>query len=151
MEENIIENNILEKNIINGKHIDTRELARMSPLSLAYLGDAIYESYIREYLIKNSIFLKINDLHRSAIKYVSASSQSKAIKGIEPILTEEEENIFKRGRNHKKNTGSKNASIIDYRHSTGFEALIGYLYLKEDINRLEYIIKKSIDVIENNK
>ena len=72
------------------KIIKESELARISPLTLAYLGDTVYESYIREYLIKRNIFLKINDLHKSAIKYVSAHAQSKAIKGLEDILTEEE-------------------------------------------------------------
>lgn len=125
------------------------ELARISPLTLAYLGDTVYESYIREYLIRKNIYLKINDLHKSAIKYVSAHAQSKAIKGLEDILTEEESNIFKRGRNHKKNTAAKNASIIDYRHATGFEAVIGYIYLKGDIKRLDQLVEMSIDIIEN--
>ena|SRR3712207_6547887 len=124
------------------------ELARISPLTLAYLGDTVYESYIREYLIKKNIFLKINDLHKLAIRYVSANAQSKIIKGLEGILTEEETNVFKRGRNHKKNTAAKNASIIDYRHATGFEAVIGYVYLKGDIARLDYLVKESIDIIE---
>lgn len=131
------------------KIIKESELARISPLTLAYLGDTVYESYIREYLIKRNIFLKINDLHKSAIKYVSAHAQSKAIKGLEDILTEEETTIFKRGRNHKKNTAAKNASVIDYRHATGFEAVIGYVYLKGDIDRLDYLVEESIDIIEN--
>ncbi|PSJ31097.1 Mini-ribonuclease 3 [Peptostreptococcus russellii] len=139
----------MEENIIKYKEISKEELARISPLTLAYLGDTVYESYIREYLIRKNIFLKINDLHKLAIKYVNASAQSKAIKGIEGILTQEEENVFKRGRNHKKNTSAKNASVVDYRHSTGFEAVIGYLYLDGDDERLEYIIEESIDVIEN--
>lgn len=129
--------------------MDRGELLRISPLTLAYLGDTVYESYIREYLLRKNIFLKINDLHKQAIRYVNAHSQSKAIKGLESELYEDELNIFKRGRNHKKNTASKNASIIDYRHSTGFEAVIGYLYLSGNIDRLNYIIKRSIEIIEN--
>lgn len=138
----------MEENVMDNK-ISEEELIRLSPLTLAYLGDTVYESYIREYIIKGNIFMKINDLHKKAIKYVSASAQSKAIKGIESFLTEEERTIFKRGRNHKKSTGAKNASIIEYRHSTGFEALIGYLYLKGNINRLEEIVQKSIKIIED--
>jgi|SRR3712207_3942429 len=125
------------------------ELARISPLTLAYLGDTVYESYIREHLIKKNIFLKINDLHKLAIKYVSASAQSRIVKGLEEIFTEEEVNVFKRGRNHKKSTAAKNASIIDYRYATGFEAVIGYVYLNGDIARLDYLVEKSIDIIEN--
>lgn len=140
----------MEENVMNNK-ISEEELVRISPLTLAYLGDTVYESYIREYLIKKNVFMKINDLHKKAIKYVSASAQSKAIKEIEPFLTEEERTVFKRGRNHKKNTGAKNASVTEYRHSTGFEALIGYLYLKSNINRLEEIVRKSIKIIEDDR
>lgn len=136
----------MEENVI--KNISEGELMRISPLTLAYLGDTVYESFIREYLIKKCVFMKINDLHKNAIKYVSAHAQSKAIKGIEHILTEEELNVFKRGRNHKKNTGAKNASIVDYRHATGFEALMGYVYLKGDISRLNYLVEESIKIIE---
>ena len=135
------------------KKMSKGELNRISPLTLAYLGDTVYESYIREYIIKKNIFTKINELHKEAIKYVNAHSQSKAIKGLEKELTEEEMSVFKRGRNHKKNTAAKNAKIVDYRHSTGFEAVIGYIYLSGNIDRLEYIISKSIEIIEdkNNK
>ncbi len=139
----------MEENIIKYSNITREELERISPLTLAYLGDTVYESFIREYLIRKCIFLKINDLHKKAIKYVNAKAQSKAIKGLEEILSQEEERVFKRGRNHKKNTSAKNASIIDYRHATGFEALIGYLYLKNDTERLEYIVEKSIEIIES--
>ncbi len=139
----------MEENIIKYANITRSELERISPLTLAYLGDTVYESFIREYLIRKNIFLKINDLHKQAIKYVNAKAQSKAIKSLEEILTEEEMRVFKRGRNHKKNTSAKNASVIDYRHATGFEALIGFLYLKDEDERLEYIVKKSIEIIES--
>lgn len=133
---------------INNRKISKEELLRISPLTLAYLGDTVYESYIREYLIKKSLYTKINDLHKLAIKYVSAPSQSKAIKNIESFLEEDEISIYKRGRNHKKSSTAKNASVVDYRHATGFEALIGYLYLKGDIDRLNYIVEQSIKIIE---
>lgn len=144
-----MEETIIMEEYINKREISQEELLRISPLTLAYLGDTVYESFIREYIIKKSIYTKINELHKSAIMYVSASAQSKAIKAIEHILTDEEMTIFKRGRNHKKNTGAKNASVIDYRHATGFESLIGYLYLKGDSKRLEYIVLKSIQSIED--
>lgn len=139
----------MEENSIKYISISEGELERISPLTLAYLGDTVYESYIREYIIRKNIFLKINDLHKQAINYVSATAQSKVINHIKDRLDEKELSVYKRGRNHKKTTASKNANIVDYRHSTGFEALIGYIYLKNDIKRLEYIIKTAIDVIEN--
>lgn len=139
----------MEKDVDKKEVLSHRDVERISPLSLAYLGDTVYESYIREYLIKRNMFLKINSLHKEAIKYVSATAQSKAIKAIESELTEEELSVFKRGRNHKKNTSAKNASPIEYKHSTGFEAVMGYLYLLGDIDRLDYLVEKCIEVIES--
>ena len=129
--------------------MDKSELITISPLVLAYLGDTVYESYIREYLIKKNINKKVNDLHKSAIKYVNAKAQATVIHAIEDELTEDEERIYKRGRNQKSHTSPKNADIIDYKHATGFEALIGYLHLNNEIDRLNYIISKGIDIIEN--
>ena len=129
--------------------MDRSELLTISPLVLAYLGDTVYESYVREYLIKKNINKKVNDLHKSAIKYVSAKAQATVIHAIEDELTEDEERIYKRGRNQKSHTSPKNADIIDYKHATGFEALIGYLHLNNESDRLNYIISKGIDIIEN--
>ena len=129
--------------------MDRSELITISPLVLAYLGDTVYESYVREYLIKKNINKKVNDLHKSAIKYVNAKAQATIIHAIEDELTEDEERIYKRGRNQKSHTSPKNADIIDYKHATGFEALIGYLHLNNETDRLNYIISKGIDIIEN--
>ena len=129
--------------------MDRSELLTISPLVLAYLGDTVYESYVREYLIKKNINKKVNDLHKSAIKYVNAKAQATVIHAIEDELTEEEERIYKRARNQKSHTSPKNADIIDYKHATGFEALIGYLHLNNESDRLNYIISKGIDIIEN--
>ncbi|MDU2197119.1 MAG: Mini-ribonuclease 3 [Peptostreptococcaceae bacterium] len=129
--------------------MDRSELLTISPLVLAYLGDTVYESYVREYLIKKNINKKVNDLHKSAIKYVNAKAQATVIHAIEDELTEDEERIYKRGRNQKSHTSPKNADIIDYKHATGFEALIGYLHLNNESDRLNYIISKGIDIIEN--
>ena len=129
--------------------MDRSELLTISPLVLAYLGDTVYESYVREYLIKKNINKKVNDLHKSAIKYVNAKAQATVIHAIEDELTEDEERIYKRGRNQKSHTSPKNADIIDYKHATGFEALIGYLHLNTESDRLNYIISKGIDIIEN--
>ena len=128
--------------------MEKSELITMSPLVLAYLGDTVYESYIREYLIKKNCNNKVNTLHKQAIKYVNANAQSKVIHTIENDLTEEEMRIFKRGRNQKSNTAPKNMDLVDYKHATGFEALIGYLYLDKQIDRLEEIVRRGIAIIE---
>lgn len=128
--------------------MEKTELVTMSPLVLAYLGDTVYETYIREHLIRQNTQRKVNDLHKLAIKYVKAKAQANIIHEIEAELTEEESKIYKRGRNQKSNTSPKNADIIDYKHATGFEALVGYLYLNNEIERLQYIINKGIKIIE---
>ena len=128
--------------------MEKTELVTMSPLVLAYLGDTVYETYIREYLIRQNTQRKVNDLHKLAIKYVKAKAQATIIHEIEIELTEEESKIYTRGRNQKSNTSPKNADIIDYKHATGFEALVGYLYLNNEIERLQYIINKGIKIIE---
>ena len=128
--------------------MDKIKLITMSPLVLAYLGDTVYESYIREHLIRQNINRKVNNLHKLAIQYSKAKAQATIIHELEDELTEEEMKIFKRGRNQKSHTAPKNADIIDYKYATGFGALIGYLYLSEDKERLEYIVKKGIEIIE---
>ena len=128
--------------------MDKIKLITMSPLVLAYLGDTVYESYIREHLIRQNINRKVPHLHKLAIQYSKAKAQATIIHELEDELTEEEMKIFKRGRNQKSHTAPKNADIIDYKYATGFEALIGYLYLSEDKERLEYIVKKGIEIIE---
>ncbi len=108
-------------------------------LVLAYLGDAIYEVYIRKYLIEKNI-VKVDNLQKEAIKYVSAKAQAKIINNLieQNILNEEELEIFYRARNHKGTRHPKNTDIVTYKHSTGFEAIIGYLYLenKERLNKI---------------
>ena len=128
----------MEESII----MNRTELITMSPLVL--------ESHIREYLITKNINKKVNDLHKSAVKYVNAKAQATIIHNIEDQLTEDELRIYKRGRNQKSHTSPKNADIIDYKHATGFEALIGYLYLDKNYERLEYIISEGIKIIEAN-
>ena len=128
--------------------MDKIKLITMSPLVLAYLGDTVYESYIREHIIRQNINRKVNNLHKLAIQYSKAKAQATIIHELEDELTEEEMKIFKRGRNQKSKKEKKNADIIDYKYATGFEALIGYLYLSEDKERLEYIVKKGIEIIE---
>lgn len=115
-------------------------------LVLAYLGDAVYEVYIRKYLIKKGI-CKVDKLSKEAIYYVSAKGEDRIIKDMikNNFLTEQELQIYKRGRNHKSHKSPKNTDIITYKSSTGFEAIIGYLYLnnKERLKEfINYIVKE---------
>ena len=111
-------------------------------ITLAYIGDAIYEVYIREKLINLGIY-KVDNLQKEAIKYVSAKGQALILNNLidNNILSQDELDIVRRGRNNKRNVHPKNTDIMTYKFSTGFEALIGYLYLKKDYERLEEIFK----------
>lgn len=111
----------------------------LSPLTLAFVGDAVYETYVRTKIAKD-VNMQVAKLHKIAIKYVSAVAQSKIVRAIEDNFTEEELSVYKRGRNAHSHTSAKNADIVDYRHATGFEALIGYLYLKKNSARLDEIL-----------
>lgn len=110
-------------------------------ITLAYLGDSIYEVYVREYLINKGI-AKVEDLQRESIKYVSAKSQSRILSYLmdNNLLTENELDIVKRGRNYKRSNHPKNTDIITYKMSSGFEAMIGYLYLSNNKDRLDEIM-----------
>ncbi|KXS43171.1 MAG: ribonuclease III family protein [Candidatus Frackibacter sp. T328-2] len=111
----------------------------LSPGIMAYIGDSIYEVFIRSYLIEKGI-RKNNELHKTAIKYVNAEAQASLLKEIKSSLTEEEEIIVRRGRNSSSGQVPKNTDVVDYRHSTAFEALIGYLYLEGEEERLQEIL-----------
>lgn len=110
-------------------------------ITLAYLGDAVYEVYVREYLIKNGI-AKVEELQKEAVKYVSAKSQYKILTYLvdNKLLTDTELDIVKRGRNYKRTSHPKNTDIITYKMSSGFEAMIGYLYLNNEKERLDSIM-----------
>lgn len=119
--------------------------------ALAYVGDAVYEQFVRKHVIKSGQTAP-NKLHRAAIKYVSAEGQAKIMKswlGTEHLLSEKEIEIYKRGRNNKANTKAKNASIGDYRQATGFEALIGWLSLTHQDERCTELMTLAINYIEN--
>ena len=111
-------------------------------ITLAYIGDAIYEVYIRKKLVELGI-IKVDELQKHTVKYVSAKGQKEILSKLidNNILTDEELNIVKIGRNNKRTNHPKNTDIITYKLSTGFEALIGYLYLNNNYNRLEEIFK----------
>ncbi|MBR3934579.1 MAG: Mini-ribonuclease 3 [Clostridia bacterium] len=121
---------------------------QVSPLSLAYIGDAVYEVYIRSYIMRSDN-MPVAKLHKAATRYVSARAQAQIVKSIMDDLTAEELSVYKRGRNAHSYTSAKNADIVDYRMATGLEALLGYLHIKKDTARLEEIITKCIDVINS--
>lgn len=114
-----------------------------SPLALAYIGDSIFDVYVRTMLLCKANY-NVNKLHNMAKSYVSATAQSQMYKKIENSLTEEEYAVLKRGRNAKSFTSAKNSSITEYRHATGLEALFGYLYLKGETERMTEIFKMCI-------
>ena len=125
-----------------------QDFTLLNGLALAYVGDAIYEIYIRDYLIRQG-YTKPNMLHRNATRYVSAKAQNHLMKELltADLLTEEETLIYKRGRNAKSHTSAKNADITTYRVSTGFEALFGFLHLTEQQGRVEELVAWCIETI----
>lgn len=127
-----------------------KPVEEINPLILAYLGDAVYEIFIRNHLVAKGLY-KPNELQKEAVHYVSASAQAKAYHAIETLLTESERDILRRGRNAKSGSVPKNAKVSDYRHSTGLEALIGYLYCLGDQKRLHQIMERIIERVEKEK
>lgn len=122
------------------------DIKTYSPLSLAYIGDAVYEIIIRTIIVTNGN-APVNKYHKQASALVKAEKQAEIIERLErdKILTDDELSIYKRGRNAKSFTTAKNASVIDYRKATGFEALIGYLYLVDNIKRIIELVKIGIE------
>ncbi|WP_022762602.1 MULTISPECIES: Mini-ribonuclease 3 [unclassified Butyrivibrio] len=120
---------------------------RYSPLALAFMGDSVYEIIIRSIVVQEAN-RPAGQLNKIKVKYVNAAAQAKIIEFLEPDLTEEELDAYKRGRNAKSYTSAKNQSVTDYRKATGLEALCGYLYLKGDLDRLIELLKKGIEVID---
>lgn len=117
------------------------EVELMSPLTWAYIGDAVYELYIRNKLI-NETNLKPHKLHIEAIRYVKAKSQAEKLSEIYESLTDEEKDIVRRGRNTQNHHLPKNSNVQEYMYATAFEALIGYLYLTKQHTRLKEILDK---------
>ncbi|NLJ95819.1 MAG: ribonuclease III [Clostridiales bacterium] len=115
------------------------DIKSYSGLTLAYIGDAIYELIIRTYIVEQGN-APVNKLHKKAVNLVKASAQAELYKNIKDMLTEEEMAIYKRGRNSKSYSSAKNVDIIEYRTATGVEALIGYLYLTGQIERMLELI-----------
>ena len=118
-----------------------------SPLALAYIGDCVYDLIIKNIMISKGN-KQVNKLHKDTSALVQASTQSLMMRTMQEHLTEEEHVIYKRGRNAKSVTPAKNQSITDYRRATGFEALLGYLYLKKEWKRMVDLVKIGLDSLE---
>ena len=160
MEESIVEESIRKEGIrkestkketgflqmISGAFPEKRQDIRTySALTLAYIGDVVYDLIIRTVVVGRGN-RPVNDLHRITVKYVSASAQAKMAQAIAQELTEEEKAVYRRGKNTKPHTTAKNASVADYMKATGFEAVLGYLYLTGDMERALYLVKKGIQL-----
>lgn len=117
-----------------------------SPAQLAYAGDAVYELLVRSYVLNNHD-ISLNKMHRLTVRFVKAEAQAYIVSKLTDELSEEEKKIVKRGRNAKVTSSPKNVDFMDYRYATGFEALFGYLYLNNNIDRLMYIFDKIIEII----
>lgn len=131
-------------------NIEKRDAKEFSPLVLAYIGDAVYELIIRSILVSGGN-RPVNKLNKDATSLVKAGAQAQIIKLINDELSEEEFTIFKRGRNSSPHTMAKNASMKDYKYATGFESLIGFLYLDNQFDRALELVKTGLDrFLENN-
>ena len=140
------------ENMINSYIKEQFEIADVdirtySPLTLAYIGDGIFDIVIRSVVVAKGNS-RANDLHKRTSKIVKAHTQALMIEALEGELTEEEADIYRRGRNAKSGTMAKNASMSDYRKATGFEALMGYLYLKDDFERIVFWTKRAMELLE---
>ena len=136
----------METNLIQLKelfHLEDQDLRSYSPLTLAYIGDGVYELIIRTILVKKGN-CPVNRLHKKASSLVKAGAQSAIMEVIEEKLTPEELSVYRRGRNAHSPTMAKHATMADYRRATGFEALLGYLYLKEDYTRMLTLVRMGI-------
>jgi ribonuclease-3 family protein len=149
MEESIVKNvddkltEDLTACIRNNLQLEALDPKQLSPLVLAYIGDSIYDLVIRTYLLSKGN-MPVNQINRHACKLVKAEAQSTMIGILESQLSDQEEAVYKRGRNAKSYTSAKNASIGDYRRATGFEALMGYLYLSGRYDRMTQLIKDGL-------
>ncbi|MFB1051354.1 Mini-ribonuclease 3 [Paraliobacillus sp. JSM ZJ581] len=129
--------------------MEEQKVKQMKSLALAYMGDVIYELYVREHLVKSGS-KKLNTLHHAAVEFVSAKAQAKVIRHWleQAMLTEEEQAVVRRGRNAKSGSIPKNTDVQTYRYSTAFEALLGFHYLADNEERLEVLINEAITFVE---
>lgn len=143
MEEGV---NVLEK-IKEAFAVRDADIRSYSPLTLAYIGDAVYDLIVRTVVVERAN-RAASALHKKTSSIVRAKTQSDMIEVLMPQLTEEEAEIYKRGRNAKPHTTAKNASVSDYRRATGFEALVGYLYLTGNFDRVLTLVKEGLAALD---
>lgn len=137
----------MEFEMLKGK-FDPKEARMLNPLVLAFAGDAVYEVFVRTFLIEKNREMLVHKLHTEAVCFVKAHAQCQLMKQLEGELNEEETVIYKRGRNAKSSTVPKNADVQEYRIATGFETVIGFLYLSEQNERLNYLLKRAAEIVE---
>lgn len=128
--------------------ISTQDIRTVSPLTLAYIGDSIYDLVIRTIIVCKGN-KQVNKMHKQVSELVKAHSQVLMYEAVEDMLTEDEKSIYKRGRNAKSYTSAKNATKIDYRKATGYEALLGYLYLEDGMDRVLELVSVGISKLED--
>lgn len=138
------------KYLMDQFQLNDPDIITYSPLTLAYIGDGIYELYIRTILVKQGN-CQANKLHKRASRLVKAPAQSAMVAVLEPLFTPEEEAVYKRGRNAKSYTTAKNATTGEYRRATGFEAVMGYLYLTGEYHRMIDLIKIGLEALDDGK
>lgn len=136
----------MEKGIRRGFMTSHEVSSKYSPLALAFIGDSVYDLMVKRHFVLKSN-MQPEKYHKNVTKIVSANAQSAFIDSYMEKLTEQEKDVFRRGRNSSPHTKAKNASLEDYLKATGFEAVLGFLYLSEQTERLEEIINESISVI----
>ena len=134
-----------------GENLKDEVIKNYSALGYAYLGDAVYERYVREYIMESRGNMPVENYHKIALGFVKAEAQARAIDELMPRLSEEEEAVFRRGRNAKAHAAPKSSSPGEYRKATGFEALIGYLSINGRNARAEEIMKAAVDILETDK
>ena len=125
-------------------------LRTYSPLALAYIGDAVFELFVRIRVTQTGM-RPVNEFHKSATGLVNAGAQARMAEALLPILSKEEEAIYRRGRNTRSATIPKHASVSDYRKATGFEALLGYLYLNGENDRLTELMQSAVEAYDRKK
>lgn len=137
---------------VGEEHNMTVDAKQLNSLALAYIGDAVYELYVRDYLIQSGQ-VRPHQLHQEAVKFVSANAQSDIIHHWldSAFLTDEEEAVVRRGRNAKSLSTPKNTSVQSYRYATAFEALIGYHHLLNNTDRLDELLHEAVQFTEKNK
>lgn len=133
--------------IIKASETKAPQVECMSPAALAYMGDVLFEMFVRDNLLRQPQ-TNINQLHRKAITYVNASAQAWMVKQLSTMLTEEEQDAVRRGRNGKTGTVPRNADVTDYRYATGFEALLGWLYYQNKTARLIRVMETAVELLE---